>query len=242
MSSDMRSDSWAASVKQILTRPSEARLAEVAGTLPPRALPRVPRVEREPHLPSAARKESGLRARLQIRRCRGRRWRMGGRGNPPPAPHHDGSSVGCASCRRSRDSDRHANTWLVPVAPVCAAWPGDGTDRHRRGGGRRRPRVAPRRWKPELRRRHPRCRVVHSRLDGVPLDVPPVAPCAAGPGAVPPGTRHDREPTTTPWPCGRCCTRSRSSDMKCGELSEIPGVIRTGQICRAAPSSISFQR
>jgi exopolysaccharide biosynthesis polyprenyl glycosylphosphotransferase len=66
VSSDMRSDSWAASVKQTLTRPSEARLAEVAGTLPPRALPRVPRVERETPLPSAARKDSGLRARLQI--------------------------------------------------------------------------------------------------------------------------------------------------------------------------------
>jgi exopolysaccharide biosynthesis polyprenyl glycosylphosphotransferase len=64
VSSDLRSDSWAASVEQTLTRPPEGPLAE---TLPPPIPLRVPRVEREPALPSVARRgSSGLRTRLLI--------------------------------------------------------------------------------------------------------------------------------------------------------------------------------
>jgi exopolysaccharide biosynthesis polyprenyl glycosylphosphotransferase len=63
VSSDLRSDSWAASVEQTLTRPSEGRRAE---TLPPPVPPRVHRVAREPPLPPAIQRGSGLRARLQI--------------------------------------------------------------------------------------------------------------------------------------------------------------------------------
>ena len=192
MSSDMRSDSWAASVKQILTRPSEARLAEVAGTLPPRALPRVPRVEREPPLPSAARKESGLRARLQFVDAVAvvGAWVIVGTLLLPATTtvRQWGAQVAAAAVTliamqilglyRSRLCVQRGQETARIVIAV--------------GAGRRRPRVAARRWKPKLRRHHRRCRVVHSRLDGVPLDVPPVASCAAGPGSVPPGTRHDR--------------------------------------------------
>lgn len=64
MSSDLRSDSWAVSVEQTLTRPTEGPLA---GTIPPPIPLTIPRVEPEPALPSVSQTaSSGLRARLLI--------------------------------------------------------------------------------------------------------------------------------------------------------------------------------
>lgn len=65
MSSDLRSDSWAASVEQTLTRPPGE--GPLAGALPSPIRVRVPSVEREPALSSDAQTgSSGLRARLLI--------------------------------------------------------------------------------------------------------------------------------------------------------------------------------
>ena len=61
MSSGLKSDWWAISVDQTLTRPPEGLLADT-----PSVPDSVPRVEREQSLPSVARRSSGLRARLQI--------------------------------------------------------------------------------------------------------------------------------------------------------------------------------
>ena len=198
MSSDLRSDSWAASVEQTLTRPPAARWPRWPGRCLPLP-PRVPPSNRAPPAHVGHSKGSRAEGKAPDRRCRCCRRRMGRPGNPLHARRDDGSSVGCATCGGSRDAGCHAVARLVPITALCAASarrrPGSSSPSGLgavaleliRGDGSQ-----------QLRRCHRRRRVLRSRPDGVPLDVPPVVACAAGPGAVSPRTRHDRDQRRCP--------------------------------------------
>ena len=154
----------------------------------------VPRVEREPALPSVARRgSSGLRARLLIVDAAAAvgAWVVLGTLFMPATTA--GRQWGALLAATAVTLVAMQLLGLVPIAPLRAAWPGDGSDRRRCRGGRRDPRVAPRRWKPQLRRGDRRRRVLRSGSDGFSLDVPSVVACAAGAGSLSPRTRHGRD-------------------------------------------------
>ena len=240
MSSDLRSDSWAVSVEQPLTRATEGPLA---GTLPPPIPLTISRVEREPALPSVAQTgSSGLRARLLIvdTAAAAAAWLVLGILLLPASSADRQWGALLAATAVTLVAMQFA--WLVPIAPLCAAWPGDGSDRGRCRGGRRDPRVAPWRWEPQLSRRDRCRRVLRSCPGGFPLDVPSVVACTASAGSLSPRTRHGRDQRRCRCRLDACCTRSPSSDTKCGGSSGRPRVIRTGHTYPAALLSTSFQR
>ena len=176
------------------------------------------------------------------RRCRCRGRRMAGPGHPLPARLDCGSSVGCAARSHRRDAGRHAAYWLVPIAPLCAARPGDGTDRRCCRGGRRDPRVAPWRWEPQLSRRDPCRRVLRSCSGGLPLDVLSVVACTAGAGSLSPRTRHGRDQRRCRCRLEHAALTARARIRSAGDHRGAPRVIRTGITCPAALLSTSFQR
>ncbi len=240
MSSDLRSDSWAVSVEQTLTRPTEGPLA---GTIPPPIPLTIPRVEPEPALPSVSQTaSSGLRARLLIvdAAAAAAAWLVLGVLLLPASTVDRQWGALLAATAVTLVAMQFAR--LVPIAPLCAAWPGDGSDRRRCRGGRRDPRVAPWRWEPQLSRRDRCRRVLRSCSGGFPLDVLSVVACTAGAGSLSPRTRHGRDQRRCRCRLEHAALAARARIRSAGDHRGDPESFGLGITYPAALLSTSFQR
>ena len=202
MSSDLSTGSLAASVEQTLTRLPKGPREEVVDAPPPLVQPDGPEFERGTVLhPTTVRSSgsTGLRIRLLIADVAATAGTWFLLGAIIDARYDRQSSVGCGACGHRRDAWPQCSS-LGCIDRGCASSVG----RSGRGSSSR---SSPARSLSSCsgvggivaRRGRRRCRVLHPRPDGLPVDVHPVAAGATSARTPPPRARHDRDQRR----CGR---------------------------------------